>query len=105
MHEEFIYNMRGAHPLKRNYTGCIYMPAGNYYKDFDFGEVLNCEKKLILVHMPIKKKKGWQVGFDYSFKLGAKGSFTYTREAHDLSIYSLLVLFKLSGTKVLINKG
>lgn len=62
MRGEFIYSMRGAYPLKRDYTGCIYGPAGNYYKDFDFGQALNCEKKPIIVDMPAEKEKDDRLG-------------------------------------------
>ncbi|KAM7279016.1 hypothetical protein ACFE04_006150 [Oxalis oulophora] len=59
---EFIYNMRGAYTRVKNYDGCIYGQAGQYYKDFDFSQVLNCEKKPTISDLPATFKNDSKVG-------------------------------------------
>src|SRR4051812_10790712 len=41
---EFIQQMKGAFTREIDYTGCIYGPPGEYYKDMDFSKVMNCQK-------------------------------------------------------------
>lgn len=52
MRGEFIYNMRGAYTHKKDGSACIYGPAGQYYKDLDFSQVMNCEKKPVIADLP-----------------------------------------------------
>lgn len=49
---EFISQMRGAFTHKKDISGCLYGPAGKYYKEFDFSQVVNCEKKPIISDLP-----------------------------------------------------
>lgn len=52
MHDEFIYSMKGAYPLLVDVSDCIYGRQGQYYKDFDFSNVLNCQSKPTILDLP-----------------------------------------------------
>ncbi|KAA8549002.1 hypothetical protein F0562_000686 [Nyssa sinensis] len=41
--QEFIYSIRGAYPTLVEQRGCIFGPQGNFYKDLDFSNVVNCQ--------------------------------------------------------------
>ncbi|XP_030522750.2 COBRA-like protein 10 [Rhodamnia argentea] len=62
MRGEFIYSMRGAYTHKKDPSECIYGAAGQYYKDFDFSQVMNCEKKPIIADLPADRANDTQVG-------------------------------------------
>ncbi|MCL7049589.1 hypothetical protein MKW94_028964 [Papaver nudicaule] len=62
MNGEFIYSMRGAYTHKRDYSECIYGPAGKYYKDMDFTPVMNCEKKPVIADLPPDRKDDEKIG-------------------------------------------
>uniref|UniRef100_A0A7N1A8S4 COBRA C-terminal domain-containing protein n=1 Tax=Kalanchoe fedtschenkoi TaxID=63787 RepID=A0A7N1A8S4_KALFE len=62
MRGEFINTMRGAYTHMKDATGCIYGEAGVYYKDLDFSQVMNCEKKPIIGDLPPEKAKDKDVG-------------------------------------------
>ncbi|KAK6934401.1 COBRA, plant [Dillenia turbinata] len=62
MRGEFIYNMRGAYTHKKDSTGCIYGPAGQYYKALDFAPVMNCDKRPFISDLPPDKKDDEKVG-------------------------------------------
>ncbi|KAL5548268.1 hypothetical protein UlMin_003499, partial [Ulmus minor] len=55
MRGEFIYTMRGAYTHRKDPLECIYGPTGNYYKDLDFSQVMNCQKKPIISDLPAEK--------------------------------------------------
>ncbi|XP_040377908.1 COBRA-like protein 7 [Oryza brachyantha] len=59
---EFIYSMKGAYPLEKDTSGCIYGPAGQYYKDLDFSQVLNCDKKPVILDLPLSRYNDTQIG-------------------------------------------
>ncbi|XP_027770896.1 COBRA-like protein 10 [Solanum pennellii] len=62
MRGEFIYSMRGAYTRKKDYSNCVYGAAGQYYKDFDFSKVLNCEKKPTIADLPRERAQDKDVG-------------------------------------------
>ncbi|KAL0398734.1 UNVERIFIED_CONTAM: COBRA-like protein 11 [Sesamum radiatum] len=62
MRGEFISSMGGAYTLKKDVRDCIYSAAGNYYKDFDFSQVMNCGKNPIICDLPAEKEKNKDVG-------------------------------------------
>lgn len=62
MRGEFIYSMRGAYTHKRDYSQCIYGPAAQFYKDFDFSPVMNCEKRPIIADLPTDRAQDEKVG-------------------------------------------
>ncbi|KAK4360966.1 hypothetical protein RND71_019918 [Anisodus tanguticus] len=62
MRGEFIYSMRGAYTRKKDYSDCVYGAAGQYYQDFDFSKVLNCEKKPIIADLPPDRAQDKDVG-------------------------------------------
>ncbi|ERN20312.1 COBRA-like protein 10 [Amborella trichopoda] len=62
MRGEFIYTMKGAYTLKKDASGCIYGPAGNYYQSLDFATVMNCQKKPIIADLPPERANDAQVG-------------------------------------------
>ncbi|OVA16847.1 COBRA [Macleaya cordata] len=62
MREEFINSMRGAYPSVVDSTDCIYGSQGVYYKDLDFSNVLNCEKRPTIVDLPLTKANDSTLG-------------------------------------------
>ncbi|KAI3437100.1 uncharacterized protein J3R85_005841, partial [Psidium guajava] len=62
MRGEFIHSMRGAYTHKKDPSECIYGAAGQYYKDFDFSQVMNCEKKPVIADLPADRANDTQVG-------------------------------------------
>ncbi|KAK6124572.1 hypothetical protein DH2020_041684 [Rehmannia glutinosa] len=56
MRNEFINTMRGAYTHKKDPSECIYGPQGQYYQDFDFSTVMNCQKKPIIADLPPRAK-------------------------------------------------
>ncbi|KAA8523718.1 hypothetical protein F0562_010141 [Nyssa sinensis] len=62
MRGEFIYSMRGAYTHKKDPSECIYGAQGEYYKDFDFTQVMNCQKKPIIADLPTEMANDEKVG-------------------------------------------
>ena len=62
MRNEFINSMKGAYTHKKDPSECIYGAAGQYYKDFDFSSVMNCEKRPVISDLPATKKDDEKVG-------------------------------------------
>ncbi|KAL9659425.1 hypothetical protein QQ045_024231 [Rhodiola kirilowii] len=62
MRGEFIQSMRGAYTHKKDYSECIYGAQGQYYKDMDFSQVMNCEKKPVISDLPSDRAKDEKVG-------------------------------------------
>ncbi|KAJ8763679.1 hypothetical protein K2173_003151 [Erythroxylum novogranatense] len=62
MNGEFIYSMRGAYTRSRNYANCLYGPAGKYYADLDFSEVMSCDKKPVISDLPKERANDSKVG-------------------------------------------
>ncbi|OWM81250.1 COBRA-like protein 10 [Punica granatum] len=62
MRGEFIHSMRGAYTHRRDPSECIYGPAGQYYKDFDFSQVMNCDKKPVISDLPADRANDSKVG-------------------------------------------
>ncbi|KAK6230352.1 hypothetical protein QUC31_001870 [Theobroma cacao] len=62
MRGEFIYSMRGAYTHKIDYSDCIYGLAGQYLKDFDFSQVMNCQKKPVIADLPADRANDTTVG-------------------------------------------
>lgn len=56
MRGEFINTMRGAYTHKRDPSECLYSKAGQYYKDLDFSQVMNCQKKPAISDLPPEMK-------------------------------------------------
>ncbi|KAH7544325.1 hypothetical protein JRO89_XS15G0149400 [Xanthoceras sorbifolium] len=59
---EFIQDMRGAFTYRKDYSACIYGAAGKYYKDFDFSNVMNCEKRPYVSDMPADRANDTKLG-------------------------------------------
>ena len=59
---EFIYSMKGAYARIKDPSECVYGPAGKYYKDLDFSQVANCQKRPIISDLPAEKKEDEKVG-------------------------------------------
>ncbi|XP_038896541.1 COBRA-like protein 10 [Benincasa hispida] len=59
---EFISTMRGAYTHKIDYSDCIFGPQGQYYQDFDFSQVMNCEKNPIIADLPSNRANDSKVG-------------------------------------------
>ncbi|KAK2639542.1 hypothetical protein Ddye_027337 [Dipteronia dyeriana] len=59
---EFINDMRGAFTSKKDPAACLYGTAGKYYRDFDFSNVMNCEKRPYISDMPLDKANDTKFG-------------------------------------------
>lgn len=62
MRNEFIYNMRGAYTHLKDPSECLFGAAGQYYKDFDFSQVMNCQKKPVIADLPADRKDDEKIG-------------------------------------------
>lgn len=62
MHDEFIYTMKGAYPYLADSSDCIYGPQGTYYRDLDFANVLNCERRPTIIDLPPTKANDTTLG-------------------------------------------
>ncbi|KAK7246334.1 hypothetical protein RIF29_41200 [Crotalaria pallida] len=49
---EFIYTMKGAYPSNVDSSECVFGPQGVFYKELDFANVLNCERRPIIMDLP-----------------------------------------------------
>ncbi|XP_066388161.1 COBRA-like protein 7 [Miscanthus floridulus] len=59
---EFIYSMKGAHPSEVDTSGCIYGAPGQYYQSLDFSQVLNCDRKPVILDLPLSRYNDTQIG-------------------------------------------
>ncbi|CDY19626.1 BnaA05g20340D [Brassica napus] len=57
MRGEIINTMRGAYTHKRDPSECLNSKAGQYYKDLDFSQVMNCQKKQDISDLPPERKE------------------------------------------------
>ncbi|XP_028788678.1 COBRA-like protein 7 [Neltuma alba] len=62
MKGEFIYSMKGAYPTNVDSSDCIFGPQGTYYKDLDFANVLNCERRPTIIDLPPTKFNDTELG-------------------------------------------
>ncbi|KAM0952285.1 hypothetical protein DsansV1_C03g0034771 [Dioscorea sansibarensis] len=62
MRNEFINTMRGAYTFKKDSSDCIYGVQGQYYKNFDFTPVMNCEKKPVITDLPPEMENDDKLG-------------------------------------------
>ncbi|EOY06641.1 COBRA-like protein-7 precursor [Theobroma cacao] len=62
MRDEFIYTMKGAYPYVVDSSDCIFGPQGTYYRDLDFGNVLNCERRPTIIDLPPTKANDTTLG-------------------------------------------
>ncbi|KAF5752165.1 COBRA-like protein-7 precursor [Tripterygium wilfordii] len=62
MNDEFIYTMKGAYPYVVDSSDCILGPQGVYYKDLDFANVLNCERRPTIIDLPPTKANDTTLG-------------------------------------------
>ena len=50
--DEFIQTMKGAYPSNVDSSECVFGPQGEFYKELDFANVLNCERRPTVVDLP-----------------------------------------------------
>ncbi|KAK8970971.1 COBRA-like protein 10 [Platanthera guangdongensis] len=62
MRGEFIYSTKGAYPLIKDPSPCIYGEAGSYYGDLDFSKVASCQKRPIIVDLPPERATDNELG-------------------------------------------
>ena len=48
----FIFSMKGAYPSVIDGTDCIFGEQGEHYKEMDFSNVLNCERRPTIIDLP-----------------------------------------------------
>ncbi|XP_077242184.1 COBRA-like protein 10 [Tasmannia lanceolata] len=91
---EFIFSMRGAYTLKKDYSDCIYGAAGSYYQDLDFTPVMNCQKRPIIADLPPEREKDEKNGnLPFCCKNGtllpASMDSTKSKSMFQLQVYKL----------------
>ncbi|KAM7498837.1 hypothetical protein LguiA_023251 [Lonicera macranthoides] len=94
MRNEFIYDMRGAYTHLKDPSECLYSEAGQYYKDFDFSQVLNCQKKPIIADLPKERWNDSKIGkIPYCCRNGsllpATMNASESRSVFQLTVYKL----------------
>ena len=62
MRDEFIYSMKGAYPSVLDSSDCVFGPQGTHYKDLDFSNVFNCERRPTIVDLPPTKYNDTNLG-------------------------------------------
>ncbi|XVE65557.1 hypothetical protein DITRI_Ditri08aG0009300 [Diplodiscus trichospermus] len=62
MRDEFIYTMKGAYPYVVDSSDCIFGKQGTYYRDLDFGNVLNCQRRPTIIDLPPTKANDTTLG-------------------------------------------
>ncbi|XP_051132831.1 COBRA-like protein 10 [Andrographis paniculata] len=62
MRNEFIYTMKGAYTHEKGASDCINGPQGHYYKDFDFTNVVNCQKSPLIADLPSQLENDDKLG-------------------------------------------
>ncbi|KAJ1407706.1 COBRA, plant [Sesbania bispinosa] len=50
--DEFIHTMKGAYPSVVDSSDCVFGSQGTFYKELDFSNVLNCEKRPTIIDLP-----------------------------------------------------
>ncbi|KAE8654248.1 COBRA-like protein 10 [Hibiscus syriacus] len=55
MRGEFIYSMKGAYTPRMDHSECIHGPAAKYLQNFDFSQVMNCDKTPTITDLPLSK--------------------------------------------------
>ncbi|XP_062108700.1 COBRA-like protein 7 [Humulus lupulus] len=63
MKDEFIYTMKGAYPTVLDSSDCVFGLQGQHYKDLDFANVFNCERKPTIIDLPLTKYNDSILGF------------------------------------------
>lgn len=94
MRNEFIYNMRGAYTHIKDPSECLYGEQGKYYKDFDFSQVMNCQKKPIIADLPAERANDEKIGkLPYCCRNGSIMptiiNATKSRSIFQLTVYKL----------------
>ncbi|XP_045786816.1 COBRA-like protein 7 [Trifolium pratense] len=62
MYGEFIFSMKGAYPSVVDSSGCIFGKQGTFYKELDFANVLNCERRPTIIDLPPTKFNDTDIG-------------------------------------------
>ncbi|EEF39327.1 COBRA-like protein 7 [Ricinus communis] len=62
MRGEFIFAMKGAYPYVVDTSDCIFGEQGQHYKDMDFSNALNCEKRPTIVDLPPTRANDSTIG-------------------------------------------
>ncbi|XAR57030.1 hypothetical protein NMG60_11025028 [Bertholletia excelsa] len=62
MRDEFIYTMKGAYLYVADSSDCIFGRQAQYYKNLDFSNVLNCERRPTLIDLPLEKSNDTTLG-------------------------------------------
>uniref|UniRef100_A0A0D9X373 COBRA C-terminal domain-containing protein n=1 Tax=Leersia perrieri TaxID=77586 RepID=A0A0D9X373_9ORYZ len=59
---EFISSMRGAYPRQVDVAECVYGRQGASYKELDFSNVLNCDRRPAVVDLPPSRRDDTVIG-------------------------------------------
>ncbi|KAL1372439.1 hypothetical protein HN51_002597 [Arachis hypogaea] len=62
MNDEFIYSMKGAYPYVVDASDCVFGKQGTFYKELDFANVLNCERRPTIIDLPPTKFNDTDLG-------------------------------------------
>ncbi|XAR67477.1 hypothetical protein NMG60_11002250 [Bertholletia excelsa] len=94
MRGEFIQSMRGAFTPKKDFSECLFGPQNQYYKDFDFTTVMNCQRRPVISDLPPDKKDDEKIGMlpgccRNGTLLPRTMNVTKSRSAFQLTVYKL----------------
>lgn len=62
MRDEFINDMRGAYPSIIDTNECIFGKQAQFYQGLDFSNVLNCQRRPVIVDLPLTKANDTKLG-------------------------------------------
>ncbi|KAL0348620.1 UNVERIFIED_CONTAM: COBRA-like protein 7 [Sesamum angustifolium] len=62
MEDEFIFAMKGAYPSVVDTSECVFGKQGQFYKDLDFSNALNCDRRPTIVDLPLEKTNDTTLG-------------------------------------------
>ncbi|XP_011100811.1 COBRA-like protein 7 [Sesamum indicum] len=62
MEDEFIFAMKGAYPSVVDTSDCVFGKQGQFYKDLDFSNALNCDRRPTIVDLPLEKTNDTTLG-------------------------------------------
>ncbi|XP_065860411.1 COBRA-like protein 7 [Euphorbia lathyris] len=62
MRDEFIFAMKGAHPVLKDTGDCIFGDQGQHYKDMDLSQALSCERTPTIIDLPPTRANDTEIG-------------------------------------------
>ncbi|RLM84671.1 brittle stalk-2-like protein 8 precursor [Panicum miliaceum] len=91
---EFISSMRGAYPREVGAGACLYGPQGQYYEGIDFSQVLNCDRRPVVVDLPPSRADDADIGrIDHCCRNGTilpkSMDVAHSKSAFQMEVYKM----------------